>query len=193
LKKRCNAVTLLEVLVCISIIAILVALMLPTFRGANIKAQETVSVANMRQIVVAYRLYHDDCEAFPPTDTIYYPGLKTYFAGTPPRPPLASGPPPGMPEYDLDTPYETHVATAFPLVTELDRQCIRERGDAWPLVRDPNFADSIKVGRRAAAVLLYMRLDGSAERMDALSYSRRFTIQPWTLPCPGASEYANYP
>ena len=54
------AFTLVEFLTVIATIAILAALLLPVLNKAKIKAQQTACSSNLRQLSLAWALYHDD-------------------------------------------------------------------------------------------------------------------------------------
>ena len=57
--------TLIEMLVCISIVAILVALATPQFARARGAARAVVCLANLRQVAVAFHRYHSSFDAYP--------------------------------------------------------------------------------------------------------------------------------
>ena len=59
-RKRATAFTLLDVLVTISIIAILAALLLPVFARAMAAAKRISCVSQMRQVYLAISLYAED-------------------------------------------------------------------------------------------------------------------------------------
>jgi prepilin-type processing-associated H-X9-DG protein/prepilin-type N-terminal cleavage/methylation domain-containing protein len=61
-----DAFTLVELLVVVSIIALLVAILLPSLRGARDQAKMTACLSNMRQMGVASAMYADDNQDFYP-------------------------------------------------------------------------------------------------------------------------------
>ena len=81
---RATAFTLVEVLVVVSIIAVLIALLLPALRRAVDASQRMQCMANLRQIGIAARLYGHDYQMKVPHwnefgyyyDVAYWPYLK---------------------------------------------------------------------------------------------------------------------
>src|SRR4051812_48394211 len=57
--RRHRAFTLVELLVVIAIIAVLTALLLPTLAGVNEVGRRTRCQSNLRQIVLAFRMYSE--------------------------------------------------------------------------------------------------------------------------------------
>ncbi len=58
--------TLIELLVVIAIIAILAAILFPVFAQARMAARKAVCVSNMKQLVLATRMYSDDYDGYFP-------------------------------------------------------------------------------------------------------------------------------
>ena len=58
--KRANAFTLIELLVVIAVIAILMALLIPSLRKARDQAKDLVCKSHLRGVGVGIRLYLDD-------------------------------------------------------------------------------------------------------------------------------------
>lgn len=63
-QKNASAFTLIELLVVIAIIAILAALLLPALSKAKAKAKAVQCISNMKQVLLADRMYTDDNSGF---------------------------------------------------------------------------------------------------------------------------------
>jgi prepilin-type N-terminal cleavage/methylation domain-containing protein/prepilin-type processing-associated H-X9-DG protein len=65
--KACkHGFTLIELLVVIAIIAILAAILFPVFAQARMAARKAVCVSNLKQLVLATRMYSDDYDGYFP-------------------------------------------------------------------------------------------------------------------------------
>lgn len=96
--KRCNAFTLVEILVVIGIIAVLISLRLPSLNKARRSANQVACSSNLRQVGLAHQLYMQDNKGHqvegslavpPPTTFLFwtdllrpYLGLKKYYDGS---------------------------------------------------------------------------------------------------------------
>jgi len=72
LNREERGFTLIELMVVVLIIAILIAIAIPTFLGARTKAQDRAVEADLRQALLTAKAYYTDQETF----------LKTDLAGT---------------------------------------------------------------------------------------------------------------
>ncbi len=75
--RRCHAFTLVELLVVISIIALLVGLLLPALRNARDAARASMCLSNHRQLLLALNMYAQDCGGWLPAPDVNY-GTYTY-------------------------------------------------------------------------------------------------------------------
>jgi prepilin-type N-terminal cleavage/methylation domain-containing protein len=62
--------TLVEAIVCVGVIGVLIALLLPAVRSARPAARRNACVNNLKQIALALHNYHDVYKAFPPAYTV---------------------------------------------------------------------------------------------------------------------------
>jgi len=86
--NRRRAFTLVELLVVIGIIAMLIAILLPTLGRARQQARTAVCASNLHQLNVAYRNYLETNQGRFNTSAHWATLLKPYFAGkTPPGDP----------------------------------------------------------------------------------------------------------
>ena len=68
--SKTNAFTLIELLVVISIIAILAGIALPAFTTVQIKGRQTAALSNVKQILLACKLYASDHNGDYPTNQL---------------------------------------------------------------------------------------------------------------------------
>ena len=80
--KITKGFTLVELLVVISIIAVLLAVMMPALNKARAKSAQTVCMTNLRQIGFAMQMYADDNRDFYPDPMLLGGSTKTTTLGT---------------------------------------------------------------------------------------------------------------
>jgi len=89
--SRSASFTLIELLVVIAIIGLLAAMLLPALNNAREKAKVASMMNNMRQIMLAINMYHDDLNRWPPGDSTLLDGNAFFL-----RDQLAAGGSPTM-------------------------------------------------------------------------------------------------
>ncbi len=77
--RQCRGFTLIELLVVIAIIAILAAILFPVFARAKAKATQTQCLSNIKQIMLACKMYAEDYEDRAPAR--WFPDYGDKFAG----------------------------------------------------------------------------------------------------------------
>jgi prepilin-type N-terminal cleavage/methylation domain-containing protein len=78
MSAKLRAFSLIELIVCVVLIAILAAILLPVFSKAKDKGKTTVCISNLRQVHAALKLYQQDHGSYPP-NTFCWPGFKAYY------------------------------------------------------------------------------------------------------------------
>ncbi|MCP4246731.1 MAG: type II secretion system protein [bacterium] len=83
MKRRLHAFTLVELLVVVSIIAVLLAILLPSLKHARDQVKTTVCMSNLKQLGLAFAFYGDEYKQRPPPNRMRSaPGAP--LGGTPP-------------------------------------------------------------------------------------------------------------
>src|SRR4051812_6903371 len=83
LKNLCRAFTLVEMLVVISIIAVLAALLFPAVSGMQERGRATQDMNNLRQIGLATQMYlNDNDNNFFPASRIWMAELNPKYVGS---------------------------------------------------------------------------------------------------------------
>ena len=74
--NKAKGFTLVEILVVLSIIAILAALLFPAFKGAQENGKQTNCASNLQQIYQATKLYYDDEKKYPANLAVLLPNTE---------------------------------------------------------------------------------------------------------------------
>jgi prepilin-type N-terminal cleavage/methylation domain-containing protein/prepilin-type processing-associated H-X9-DG protein len=83
MKRTARGFTLIELLVVVAIIALLIAILLPSLRRAREQARATVCMSNMRQVGLGIYYYSEEYDNHPPPNR-FRSGPDAPHGGTPP-------------------------------------------------------------------------------------------------------------
>jgi type II secretion system protein G len=141
--ERQRGFTLIEMMIVVSIIAILVTILVPNFMRARAQAQTAACEGNLKEIATALELYETDHDSYPQSGTVDSSNtdLQPYLQQTPVDP--AAGP---------GKPYTFTVATDSSGNTSYTITC--------PGLHDPVTLQAIDQGATAAAHIQYSSLGG---------------------------------
>src|SRR5262245_40280871 len=123
MSRRIRAFTLVEMLVVISIIAVLAALLLPAVQAARETSRRIVCGSNMKQIVLAMQTFESNKEFLPPS--------RSFPSIIPPNKYPASAKAMNWNQYD-GLPYQSpnHVVTwVYHIMPQIEQQGLREKID----------------------------------------------------------------
>lgn len=175
---KSRAITLLEVLISIAIIAILASLIFPVFGNAKARAHETTCLSNLKQIYAAAQLYKADYSEFP-SRTIANEEWTPYLSRS-----IVVGCPVSLEPmaYRQDMGDYRTMFNVDPKDADYAR-CKEVRQGDWPVVMDRNHeraAVGRVTGRRA---VLLIRENGSAVVVNG-NRMAEFRNHPESFPCP---------
>lgn len=186
-RDRCGF-SILELLVCISIICVLAALLFTVFGKSKAKSLESVSASNLKQYHLALSLYASDYGAMP-IGRPYDPEITRYLGGKWIEPPLAT--PLRLRKRKNDTTYRIHAFRDSPGFPKLLQECFDSRGGQIPIVSDGNWTSPQQIAFTHGGFYLYVRMDGSIGR-EPFNIHDRLERHPEQFPCPGTTNWANF-
>jgi type II secretory pathway pseudopilin PulG len=187
---KTRAISLIEVMASITIIAVLFAILLPVFRPAKQRATLVQTWNDLKQYHVALHLYESDHGEFPDWRR-NHPGLITYFGGKYPRPVYSAK---ESYKQHLDGYLHTGLPNAFHRENmiapqmQLDLKCLEERGGAIPLVQDRLYRLPTAAAAQQLKMFPFIRLNGSISSEDT-RYIQLLRTNSSAFPCPGASTF----
>lgn len=153
MKLRCRAFSLIELIVCVVLIAILAAILLPVFSRAKDKSKTTVCISNLHQVHAALKLYQQDHGAYPP-NSFAWPAFKAYYPVVLECPVSTEQ----HPEFDY---FAIWSLTGSTLNDAALQRCKDERGGAIPIAVDDKHDIDPKTGY--ASFLVILRENGSVK------------------------------
>jgi prepilin-type N-terminal cleavage/methylation domain-containing protein len=176
--------SLLEVLVCIAIIAVLASVLFPVIGQTKNRAKETVCVSNMRQVFIAMQLYREDMGEYP--SSYERPELLSYLGGKKLICPM-----------NRDVQSVSYIDAGFRAPGEEDRSdkgyqryfldCRTQRGQDFPILFDEHHL-GIEIGvETGREFYILVRESGSLSHITK-KQSNQIITTPRLWPCPKNSE-----
>ncbi|OWU65267.1 MAG: hypothetical protein CBB60_005545 [Armatimonadetes bacterium Cent15-Ar3] len=179
--KRQRGVSLTEMLVCLVIIGILVALLSPALIGIKSQAKNVVDISNLRQLYAAMKLYEADNEGYPLRGNLD-PFYSTYLGGTK----LVCNSGVRNPsDYALYGVHDIFLSLGMKQKFDYYEQCRTLRKGEFPLVQDGNHLSTKLQYQGYGNYVLLVRESG---KLDKLSYEQSdlklIQSPPQSWPCP---------
>lgn len=176
--------TLLEVIVVMTIILVLASLLFPVFTRSKGRAQETVCISNVKQILGGIELYANDNDGKYPWVLPSHPALLRYIGATRLRCPVSVSTNGGFADY-------VNYSARYPAMSDLPLpdptypkeydDCRVKRGSDFPFVIDNNYVSRLQVANAGRSVLIIGRANGSVTALP--SPMSRLNQSSTPLPC----------
>lgn len=179
--------TVIEILVCIAIIAVLAALLFPLFSSTKRRSVEVYCHNNLRQLWLAAQSYESDF-GVPPPNNYVLPAWRDYILSNNFRCPISvSSEQASRQTGDYVVAFDNRPGS----VGSSRVDCAVLRGSSMPVAYDDNHAMTINAASIGYRANLFVRQDGSLGRTVG-NLLQQFALHPEKFPCPFANARDNF-